>query len=65
VIDTALKEGLLFRVAIGGRRIVIGGQGAAMKCHRWLYDRGVRVSLKVEHRLMKPRVMVLTADGGL
>ena len=65
VFDAAREQGFQFRVALGGRKLMFGDHDATVKCHKWLYERGIRESLKVEHRLVTSNVIKLTVDGEL
>ena len=65
VADTAKEQGFGFRVGIGGRKLVFKNHQEAMSCHAWLFERGVKESLKVEHRLTALKVIVLTAEREL
>jgi hypothetical protein len=37
----------------------------AMRCHEWLLERGVKESLKVEHRVIKSKVVRLMVEEEL
>ena len=65
VFDAAREQGFQFRVAVGGRKLIFSDHDDAVKCHKWLYERGIKESLKVEHRVINSKVIRLTADGEL
>ena len=65
VFETAREQGFQFQVALGGRKLIFSDGEDAVKCHKWLYERGIRESLKVDHRVIKSKVIRLTANGEL
>ncbi len=65
VLDEAKQAGFSFKAGLGRRKMIFADHETALRCHRWLFERGVRESLKVKHRLIRNHVIEVTADGEL